>query len=654
MTSDQFTRRSTLAVLVGAGAALSGCGGGGESAPPVQVIPTPAPTPAPPPAFFDPVYGTRYVDSTKATIWPQIYIDPFNGNDSADGTTRARAVRTKAGMLALPLFGAPGTASKHATVRGLTIGIVGHPSAKIREQFDFFNPYAANGFRILEACSWVRVGFDPVQGDCTDVAPPAQFRTHPRGHAIDWRHDFHEVPVCRFRVFINGRPLRRVATETQVGPGLCWYAGLPEAGVAKTIVFADFDGADPRSSGRTVEITARDLFISCRGGLIEGIFAERNGHNNGSLHIARDFGQTADPSSLRASLAYEGTKHNALFGHGEHLDMIAVNCRDDDFDPDGEVPILLTLFQRDLANERATLTRCLAFADTNLWGSGVSVGQNVGHAFLSHDSNAGGGLANLVLSDCSSLNLSAGWDCASSRQSLVSGHYSPLLTSRTDPSSHLGGADPYPIEVTRSFLGGGLGQYRWIDTTQARVSSCALLNSGTFSGGGLTTLGRRGSFTVEDTFLVAAEDVTPPFIDVPSGTLVSNRNVEVGGFNVFVVGTGASVTSDSNLHKPFTGGTFYCTVNNQPFSLAAWKTASGQDTNSQSLSTATEFGFASGRFPTPSAPDLNLTPGSPAATAMRNPLTPAEVIAMQARPATLAQARAYLLNSAPSRRAVRE
>lgn len=587
-------------------------------------------------------------------MWPQIYVDPFNGRDGADGTTRATAVRTKAGMLALPLFGQPGTAGRHATVRNLTIGIVGHPSAKVREQFDFFNPYAANGYRILEACSWVRVGFDPVQGDCTDVVPPSRFMPHPRGYAIDWQHDLHEVAVCRFRIFVNGRPLRRVAAEAQVGPGTYWYAGLPETGAAKAIVFADFDGSDPRSSGRTVEITARDLFISCRGGLIEGIFAERNGHNNGSLHIARDFGQTADPSSLRASLAYEGTKHNALFGHGEHIDMIAVNCRDDDFDPDGEVPILLTLFQRELANEKATLTRCLALADTTLWGGGSPVGQNVGHAFLSHDSNSGGGLASLSLNDCSSVNLSAGWDCAWSRQSLISGHYSPLLMSRTDPSSHIGGAEPYPIEVARSFLGGSLGQYRWIDTTQARVSSSALLNAGTFSGGGVTTLGRRGSFTVEDTFLVAAENVTPPFIDLQSGTLATNRNVEVGAFNVFVVGSGTSVTSDFNLHKPFTGGTFYCTVNNQPFSLSEWKTTSGQDTNSQSLTTAAEIGFASGKFPTPSAPDLSLTPGSMAATVMRSPLLPSEVAAMQARPATLAQARAYLLNSAPSRRAVRD
>jgi len=174
------------------------------------------------------------------------------------------------------------------------------------------------------------------------------------------------VGVCRFRVFIGGRPLRRVGSEGQVGPGTYWYGGLPEAGVRKTIVFADFDGADPRSSGRTVEITAREVFISCRGGLIEGIFAERNGHNSGSFIIGRDITQATDPSSLRASLAYEGTKHNAVFGPGEHIDLIAVNCRDDDFDPEGEIATLLTLAQRDLGNETATMVRCLALADTTL------------------------------------------------------------------------------------------------------------------------------------------------------------------------------------------------------------------------------------------------------------------------------------------------
>ena len=611
----------------------------------------PAPAPV---AVFDPVYGTRYADSAKTIIWPQIFIDPVNGRDGADGTTRATAIKTKAGFLAHPLMGTPGTPAQHTTIRNLTIGFVGHPTAKIREQFDFFNPNAGNGYRILDACSWVRVGSDPVQGDCTDAAPSSSFIPHPRGFAIDWRHDFHEVAVCRFRVFVNGRPLRRVATEGLVGPGTYWYAGLPQAGVSKTIVFADFDGVDPRSSGRTVEITARDVFIACRGGLIEGLFGERSGHNSGSYIIARDQFQSADPSSLRASLAYEGTKHNALFGHGEHIDMIAVNCRDDDYDPDGEVAILLALFQKDLTNEKATLTRCLALADTTLWGAGVPVGQNTSHAFITHDSIIDGGLASLTLVDCSSINLAAGWNCASSRQSTVSGHYSPLLTSTTDTSAHFEGTAPYPLELARSFLGGSKTLYRWIDKTNVRVSSCALLGSGGFSGGGITTLGRKGSITVEDTFLISDNDVVPPFVDLPSGTLVNTRNVEVGSLNVFAVGAGTTITSDANLHKPFTNATSYCTVNNRAFTLAEWKTASGQDTNTQAIATATEAGFVSGKFPTPSAPDLALTAGGKAATLMRNPLTPNEITAMQARPTTLAQAKAYLLNSAPSRRAVRD
>lgn len=654
------SRRKALSVLAGAGAVLSGCGGGDTGAvatpapPPAPALgPSPAPTPAQT-AFFDPVYGTRFTDNSMTTVWPQVYIDPFNGRDGADGTTRASAVRTKAGLLALPLLGPPGTPTQRATVRNLTIGIVGHPTAKIREQFDFFNPNPANGFRLMEACSWVRVGFDPVQGDCTDVASPSAFMPRSGGFAINWQHDLHEVGVCRFRVFINGRPLRRVGLESQVGPGTYWYAGLPEVGVAKTIVFADFDGADPRSSGRTVEITARDVFVSCRGGLIEGLFGERNGHNSGSFILGRDITQPTDPSSLRASLAYEGTKHNAVFGHGEHIDLIAVNCRDDDFDPAGEIATLLTLAQRDLGNERATMRRCLALADTTLWGEGVAVGQNTGHAFLTHDTNAGGGLASLTLEDCGSVNLAAGWDCAFSRQTSISGHYCPLLTSRAGAASHIAGSANYPIELRRSLLGGSNGLYRWIDNVNVRVTSSALLCFGTFSGGGITTLGRSGSITVEDTFLVADQNVAPPFIDVASGSLSTQRNVEIGALNVFVAGPAVSIASDSNLHKPFVGGVHYCNVNNSAFTLAAWKAASGKDANTRAVETASDAGFASGNFPSPFVPDLNLTPGGKAATTMQSPLTPAEVTAMRARPTTLAQARAYLLNTAPSRRAVRE
>lgn len=641
-------------MLVGAGALLTGCGGGGSSPTPVQ-LPGPTPTPTPTPtAFFDPEYGTRFVDSSKTTIWPQIYIDPFNGRDGADGTTKATALRTKAGLLAHPLMGPAGTPSQRATVRGVTIGIVGNATAKIREQFDFFNPNAANGYRLMEACSWVRVGFDPVQGDCTDIASPSGFSPRSGGFAVNWQHDLHEVGVCRFRVFIQGRPLRRVATESQVGPGTYWYAGLPELGVAKAIVFADFDGADPRTSGRSVEITARDVFISCRGGVIEGIFAERNGHNSGSLIIGRDITQTADPSSLRAVLVYEGTKHNAVFGHGDHLDLIAVNCRDSDFDPDGEIATLLTLAQRDLGNERASLTRCIAIADTSIWGASVPVGQNSSHAFLTHDTNAGGGLTSLSLVDCGSVNLAAGWDCGSARQTSIQGHYSPLLTSTNGAASHISGAANYPIDVKRSLLGGSNGLYRWVDNTNVKVTSSALLAYGVFSGGGLTTLGRNGTMVVEDTFLIANDNVAPPFIDIAAGSLTTNRNIEVGAFNVFVAGSATAVASDSNVHRPFTGGTFYCTVGSKSFTLPEWKASSGKDVNTVSIASAAEAGFTSGNYPTAFAPDLNLVAGGKAAITMQNPLTPSEVSTMQARPKSLAEAKAYLLNSSPSRRAVRE
>ena len=275
---------------------------------------------------------------------------------------------------------------------------------------------------------------------------------------------------------------------------------------------------------------------------------------------------------------------------------------------------------------------------------------------MTHDTNAGGGLARLTLNDCGSVNLAAGWDCASTRQTTITGHYSPQLMSRSDTSSHIAGGGNFPIEVARSLLGGSNALFRWVDNASIRVTSSALLCSGSFSGAGLTTMGRGGSIAVEDSFMVAADNVAPPFIDLAIGTLGNNRNVAIGAANVFVLGSvsGIAISSDANIHKPFTGIAGYCNVAGRALTLPEWRVSSGADVSTQSVVTAAEAGFASGNFPTPLSPDLNLAPGGRAATVMRNPLTPAEVTGMQARPTTLAQAKAYLLNSAPSRRAVRD
>ncbi len=429
-----------------------------------------------------------------------------------------------------------------------------------------------------------------------------------------------------------------VAVTATPRPGTYTYAGNPVTGVAKTIDWFPYTG--DTSAAR---ITRRDRAIGMRGGLVQDIWGSRNGHNSGAIEVGRSTGQTGDPSSLRAVLCFDGTKHNVVWGHGECVDLYAVNCHDDDYDPGADVPALLTLAQTDLSGEHATMTRCAAIADTSIWGSGIKVGQSIATSFLTHDSGAGQALSTLALVDCYNIGLPNGWGLAANDMMTVTGHYSPLLTNSSSATHlYIGAGDT--ANITRSFLGGGAAVYRWIEGTDVTVTSSLLIQNQFFSGGGITSVNLTATFDISNNFVVL-EAGAAPFIDMSANNVVLrvNRNAIINGAEpITILGPTFTLTGDRNTFVGDGGANIYTVTNGTSRTFANAVAALGIDANGSVETTAAGVGFLSGAYPTLASPDIRPVVGGTIQQRMTDPITQDEITAMQARPTTLAAVQAYL------------
>lgn len=673
-------RRRILKSLAAASgtAIVSACGGGSVgSGQPVLLpgpTPTPAPTPVPTPtptptpaASFD-SYGTRFASGVtdsagRAKIWPHIYIDPFNGVDGRGGSTLATALRTCAGLIAHPLLGAAGTRGNPTFISGLTIGIVGHPTAFIRDQFDFYLENATNGFRQLHRCSFVRVGTAPVRFEGTDPASAGDWSAHPSiagAYRIGWVPQTNGDTVSRLRVFapdpVNrrlGRPLKRVEREAELSAGTYWYDGTPAFGVAKIVAIKLFDGSDPRTNGQTIEITRRDVGIAMRSGVIQGIWGYRHGHNNGSLYAfdgLRADGTRGAPTQFRGCLVYEGTKHNMVVGAGEHIDLIAVNSIDNEYLDPFTFPAYMTAFESDIGGKTVTMTRCTAIADTTLWqDENVAVGQYQATAFVTHDGNPNGGPAQLTCTDCSSIRLGAAWSLGHSRSVDVTAYYCPGTTAVSKFDGNQMSADGgFPVRISRSFF--GPGSLQWFNGGNVTVASSIFFSNKTFSGGGIANIDAAVSNqTVSDSIFIAEATQNALFLySNGTGSINVQRNIFVGavawGISTYtaVPTSEPSAVSDANIFKSSGGPEFYSAYKGVFRTLPEWKAASGQDGRTTKVSDATEAGFVSGAFPRSDNTDVRLTTSGPGSRLV-NPIQQSEIDAMRARPSTLAKAEAAIL-----------
>lgn len=608
--------------------------------------------------YFLDEYGARYAWGIRnglgaPVIAPHVYIDPVNGVDGRAGTSVSTSVKTLAGLLALTaIMGATGTVGVPTLVRNVTLGVIGHATQLLDLQLDFYVPSAVNGYRYMEACAVVAVGPNPAQFDCAAVVATGTIIVHaslPTTYEVAaWAHDMSGGAVSRFRVWdgvtAGDKPLARVSLEANVIAGTYWQSGDPDAGVARRIVFRLADSSDPRSNGRTTKITKRDRAVSLRGGLVQGVWVYRNGHNSGGIEVGRNTVASGDPSCLRSCLAVDGTKHNVVFGHGAHLDVIAVNCRDNDFDPGGETPSLFSLAQVSLLGESATLTRVWAIADTTIHGAGVAVGQNAAGAFLTHDNFANQALATLTALDCGTIGVAAGWDVWARDAIVIDGFYCPQIANPVN-SAMIAVRSGDKATISGSYLGGkaGAGAYRWISGTRLTVRGNLFIQDGFISGGGLYSNGLAGVFGVENN-VFSWQSGAAPFIEMAAGsTLALNRNVILRGAGpVSLSGAGNTITGDRNTFVGDGGGNIYTVVNGVSRDFAASVAALAIDANGSVETTQAGVGLLSGAWPTLASADIRPVAGGKMNTRQTAPLANDKIVAMLLRPTTLAQAQDYL------------
>ncbi len=533
---------------------VAGCGGGTDT--------TPAPTPTPTPTnvgFFDPRFGTRYTNSSLTTIYPQIYIDPFNGNDNANGLTVATALKTSAGLNRHPLMLTPGASiASPRLVTDLTIGIIGHATERVRDSFDYFLQSAANGYRQMHRCSFVRVGSLPVHFDCTDIIAPSAFTPHSSiasAYVIQKAHTMQTDGTYRFRGFVNGKSLKRVRDIGDLRAGRYWYAGDPVEGAPKEIVFIDFDASDPRTSGRVVEFTTRPNAISMRSGYIQGIWAERNGDNNGSLfafggHLAGTSGPVGAPTLAVDCLLYEGSKHHAVLGAPGYLGCSAVNSMDDEYDPQGGAAYF-TIFEGDVNGKQGRLEKCHMIVDTSMF-PGHSVGQTSTwiSPFLAHDGNADGiDLARLDVIDCSVIGTRGAVSGGGSDLMVVRGLYYPGLSEQTNGAALVALSGDGRLEIERSVLANA---DRYASAKNIKLRSCLIMSGTGNVGGQVSTVNQAGTIDIENCIIVASPQQAANFVDLNngSGSFTFRRNL-VGpgvalGIATYASPAGVMINSDQN------------------------------------------------------------------------------------------------------------
>lgn len=575
---------------------------------------------------------------------PQIYIDPVAGNDANDGLTRATALKTFAAVWGHAVVGAAGTSGIPRKVPPITIGIVAPTTGVIRDQLDGTYASPANGWRTLDRATIVEVTGNVAEISCADVARPADFSPHPSvagAYRIMWTHQFTRTTEHqRYQILVGGERLTRVA-ESDLRPGSFAYAGNAWTSPTATISIFPFDGYDPRSGSKDVEITRRSNVFAAYGGSVEGVLAHMNADNNGSIVL---FGGMSD---VRATGAVWGTKHNLGVGAGQVLDSFAANCMEGDFRPDEAfIGNPIVCFDGNLAGKTFRAERCASFTDPG--GQRNLVGRNA-TAFLTHD-GSGTGLAAIEMIDWTQARIGCTYLTIPGRAT-VSGAYA--FDSGNDQLFATGAAD---VTVSRSWLGTGV---RWIDGTNIKVRSSLLIApDASFAGGGVSTLYQNGSIDIQNCIMAAPVAQLSPPAGLLSGGSLTLRNNVISGFGVGFVNAPWSATpafpvTIHNDYNAITQRSIWSEVRGTAYTLAQFKAAyPGQDVNSTVSASASALGFQSGTEPTQANPDVRITPGSPAATVLVDPITQAEIDRMRARPLTIAAWRTYL-KTAPSRRTVK-
>jgi hypothetical protein len=428
--------------------------------------------------------------------------------------------------------------------------------------------------------------------DGADIASNGNFSLaggQTKTYQISWSHSLPNYSGKEFfTVWENGNRLTRVTSiancEAAAGS---FYAPTPVSGSPAAIYVHASNDSNISTNGKTYEITKRLYCIS--GASIDGcsvsnVRARRGGSNNGSIELGTN-------ATLFGVIGQEGRLHNILFASG-----IATDCYSWKLEA-GTGGTGWVAFSLDATGLSATWIRCYHIGDTDAASPDGDIG------FYAH-SSAGAGTqhASISLTDCHSYYCFGAFDGLATSFNLTRGGAENVTFAIASGANSVVADDCY---FKMNNLSGGQKVLNPAGTagslTNTRIEIASQIRAG-FLGS--------GNWTISNNTIYCSFTSYSYIIDYDEASTINfHHNICVNTHNVLASTLGKTNltlgTWDNNVYKDDGGGTFW-TLNSNPFAngLAAWKTLSGQETNS-----ITSDPLFSG---SPSAGDFTLQSGSPA------------------------------------------
>jgi hypothetical protein len=597
---------------------------------------------------YDAVTFTRRITLAGTTyIFPHIYLDPENGDDTWDGSCGYRKgatvqgpKKTRAGVEAHAAF-----LANVASGVGVTIGIIASDTIPWREGFDYYDGNARNGDRRITRISLVPYGGRYRQITGLNVVPKGNFTADATAIANAYQFTFtpdtNTGGVNALRMWVDGEPsLVRVSTRAACSaPGTYWY-NAPFTDNAPTLVVVHlWADADPRAVS-VCEVTARDYaFAAGDACYVEGIHGRATVANNGSLALYND-------GYVKRCIWEEGHKHNVVYGPGgEMSDTVILNCQNStDYQAIGN---MLVCFTGIAGARNAKFTRTYWINDPT--GAGyVHSDAGIGGAqhFYSHSGD--GGTQNITFDSCAW----TGGFTAMSGEHASTTFTNPAwfgLPLQTGTAQMFTPASPtHPIVVRGGLIAGKFS--RLFDTSHIDIEGTAIISvQGPVIASSIATTAGSTLRLVNNIVVTAGLNITDWAIST-TGTILITGNV-FSGFYYAHQFTGAidpqSIVIDKNFydwvyigatsgaHIASYKGTIYGT-------LAAWKAAPIAPDANSAEGNASGSMWISGANPNVTTADIRINPVSLAYGMSTSQITQAAINECLSRPRTYATGIAYV------------
>jgi hypothetical protein len=534
-----------------------------------------------------PTYGLYAGQGGGGPVTPKWFVDSVGGNNANSGLSADQALQTIAAVLAKPIVA--------GDVVGLARGSLWKEIFVIPVNNLTIMPYGTG---------------NPPMFDGADVMPSTWTNTSGTVYQQDWTRA--SVSGTEYlQVWIDGALPSRLATsvaDLEANGGIFF---TNRTNTTTTVFIKSL--TDPNTSGVLYEAGKRSWAIDGHtatlgstktGQLITGLEATRcSGHYNAFA---------IGPGDCNQCIAHYGAIHFTVTEAATGEDVICKNMPN--LYPIADIPY--TAYTANGAGKTHTATRCMVIGDT-------SVGTHQG--FYCHDSASG--WDSFTLNQCFAYLQQIG--CAVSFANLFVNGFYCLSTSQ---GVTLGGGATVQVkhsvirENATAIVDGGP-----VDTTvRARlIENCIIFNTAATAGNAIGLNTRRGSLIVRNCLIINLRQMTGVGTTTDAGldvTLQNNIMIGTGdGAGNYAVlnvkiGTG-SYTANNNFYiypNSTTNNKFLFTNdagNNS--TIAAWRTATGQEANSQvafndtNLLTKIFVDPANGNFTHTGTSGLTLPDGTP-------------------------------------------